>query len=436
MATVTAISTKGGGGGKKSLDYICRDDKTENKKFVTALNCSLPTAYQEFQNTRVMYGKTDGIRYYHFVQSHPSGYNIAPELAYKIAVEFAERAFPGHEVVVATHTDADHIHSHFVLNAVNADTGLKYNSNKFTLQDLRQLSDEICQKYGVTTLSKPEIHKQSNGITNGEYRVAMRGESWKMALSNTIDMVMKRARSKKQFRFYMKQMGYDVKWEDSRKYITYTCPNGRRCRDNKLHEAKYRKENMEYEFEIRRSERSLQAEYAGGTGHTNYGLRTGTQLAGGDITAETSDGYAVRCQGSDRRDNDICTDGTVPAKSADDIQSAAGTGEGDTGADVTKRDAQMKQYLQNQRTIYNQLLEQGKEIQEQTSQNVTAEVSKLNQTAKALESQAGSLNEQTLSQLKCSEEQSRSHGFRLLRLVVLIELLHLISSVVLLLWLR
>ena len=338
MATVTAISTKGGGGGKKSLDYICRDDKTESKKYVTALNCSLPTAYQEFKNTREMYGKTDGIKYYHFVQSHPSGYNIAPELAHKIAVEFAEKAFPGHEVVVATHTDADHIHSHFVLNAVNAETGLKYHSNKFTLQELRQLSDEICQKYGVTTLSKPEIHKQSNGITNGEYRVAMRGESWKMALSNTIDMVMKRAKSKKQFRFYMKQCGYDVKWEDSRKYITYTCPNGRRCRDNKLHEAKYRKENMEYEFEIRRSERSLQTEFRGDTGHTNYGLRPGTQLAGIDITAETADGYTVGSQGSDRRGDDICTDETVPAKSADDIRSTAGTGKGDTEADVAERD--------------------------------------------------------------------------------------------------
>lgn len=338
MATVTAISTKGGGGGKKSLDYICRDDKTEGKKYVTALNCSLPTAYQEFKNTREMYGKTDGVKYYHFVQSHPSIYKIEPALAHKIAVEFAERTFKDHEVVVATHTDADHIHSHFVLNAVNADTGLKYHSNKFTLQDLRQLSVEICQKYGVTTLSKPEIHKQSDGITNGEYRVAMRGESWKMNLINTIDTVMKRAKSKKQFRFYMKQCGYDVKWEDNRKYITYTCPNGRRCRDNKLHEAKYRKENMEYEFEIRRSERSLQTEFRGDTGHTNYGLRPGTQLAGADLAAETSNRYAVRCQGSDRRDNDIRTDGTVPGKSAENIRSAAGTGKGDSGADVTKRD--------------------------------------------------------------------------------------------------
>ena len=149
---------------------------------MTALNCSLPTAYQEFKNIREMYNKTDEVKYYHFVQSHQSGYKIEPALAHKIAVEFADRAFPGHEVVVATHTDADHIHSHFIFNAVNAETGLKYHSNKITLQDLRQLSDEICQKYGVTTLSKPEIHKQSNGITNGEYRVAMRGESYDLCL--------------------------------------------------------------------------------------------------------------------------------------------------------------------------------------------------------------------------------------------------------------
>ncbi len=338
MATVTAISTKGGGGGKKSLEYICRDDKTDNKKFVTALNCSLPTAYQEFKNTREMYNKTDGIRYYHFVQSHPSGYKIEPALAHKIAVEFAERAFKGHEVVVATHTDADHIHSHFVLNAVNAETGLKYHSNKFTLQDLRQLSDEICQKYGVTTLRKLEIHKQSDGITNGEYRVAMRGESWKMALVNTIDAVMKRAKSKKQFRFYMKQYGYDVRWEDSRKYITYTCPNGCKCRDNKLHEAKYRKENMKREFEIRRNKSRLQAELAGSTGHTDYGMRHRQQLAGSDLAAGIADGYAVGSSSSDGRNYDIRTDETISAKSADNIRSVIGTGEGDTGADVAERD--------------------------------------------------------------------------------------------------
>lgn len=403
MATVTAISTKGGGGGKKSLEYICRDDKTEGKKYVTALNCSLPTAYQEFKNTREMYGKTDGVKYYHFVQSHPSGYKIEPALTHKIAVEFAEKAFPGHEVVVATHTDVDHIHSHFILNAVNAETGLKYHSNKFTLQELRQLSDEICQKYGVTTLKQPELGKQTNGVTTGEYRCAMRQESWKMNLINTIDTVMKRAKSKKQFRFYMKQCGYDVKWEDSRKYITYTCPNGRRCRDNKLHEAKYRKENMEYEFEIRRNESSFKAEYSGAQDIPTM------------VCVQEHNWLALISQLK------LLSDMAIETKAR---------------ADATMTYEQMKWHLENQQTILDQVIERSLAIQKQTSQNVTAEVSKLDQAAEDLVSQAGRLNEQTLSQLKCSEEQSISLGFRLLRMVVLIEFLHLISSVALLLWLR
>ncbi len=57
----------------------------------------------------------------------------------------------------------------------------------------------------------------------------------------------------------MKRCGYGVRWEDDRKHITYTCykagkyPNGayRKCRDNKLSDEKYLKENMEYEFTIR-----------------------------------------------------------------------------------------------------------------------------------------------------------------------------------------
>ena len=45
--------------------------------------------------------------------------------------------------------------------------------------------------------------------------------------------------------------GYAVRWESTRKYITYTTPDGLKCRDNKLHEEKYCKEVMEHEFRIR-----------------------------------------------------------------------------------------------------------------------------------------------------------------------------------------
>ena len=321
MATVTAISTKGGGGGKATLEYICRDDKTDNKKYVTALNCSLPTVYQEFKNTREMYGKTGGIKYYHFVQSHPSGYEIQPELAHRIAVEFAEKSFKGYECVVATHIDAEHIHSHIVFNSVNADTGKKYHSNKFTLNDLRILSDEICQKYGVQTLEKPVVNQRTDGITTGEYRSAMKGESWKIDLINVIDEVMKQAKTQKQFCFLMRQRGYSVRWEDSRKYITYTCPNGKRCRDNRLHEPRYSKEMMLNEFKIRANEIGFEIQSGRSDEHTAGDLRSRQQLQSSDSSAYVTHPSGGTGQRESKSDYDCGANELSLGQSASDIQS-------------------------------------------------------------------------------------------------------------------
>ena len=45
--------------------------------------------------------------------------------------------------------------------------------------------------------------------------------------------------------------GYKVNFSDSRKYITYTTPEGKKCRDIKLYDDKFLKEMMENEFKIR-----------------------------------------------------------------------------------------------------------------------------------------------------------------------------------------
>ena len=344
MATVTAISTKGGGGGKATLKYICREDKTENGKYITTLNCSLPTVYQEFKNTCEMYGKTDGIKYYHFVQSHPSGYEIEPELAHRIAVEFAEKAFSGFECVVATHIDAEHTHSHIVFNSVNAETGMKYHSNKFTLNDLRSLSDEICQRYGVQTLQKPETNHQTNGITTAEYRSAMKGESWKIDLINTIDEVMKQAKTKKQFCFLMRQRGYSVRWESSRKYITYTCPNGKRCRDNRLHEPRYSREMMCNEFKIRSDEIGFKSESGRSDEHTASDICSGGKLESCDKSAFVTHPSDRTGQSRYESGYDFGTDGDVYEKSASDIRSGE-IGVQTHSADYIRADEQLSDEL-------------------------------------------------------------------------------------------
>ena len=237
--------TQTAGGMKNVLAYVTRTEKTksEDKQYVTALNCSAPTAYNEMLATKNAYHKNGGRMYYHLVQSFPKGDGTPPELAHRIAVELAEKAFGKYECVVATHIDREHIHSHFVFNSVSFEDGKKYHSNGNTVQELMDLSDEICIRYGVAVLDK-QPQKKKDVLSDREYRSAVRRESWKFQLMNAVTEVMKQAKSRKQFVFMMKQLGYSVGWEGSRKYITYTCPNGRKCRCAKLHGEKFTKELM------------------------------------------------------------------------------------------------------------------------------------------------------------------------------------------------
>lgn len=174
------------GGMKNVLGYISKDEKTkyEDKKFVTGLNCSPQSCYDEFNATKNMYNKNGGRMYYHMVQSFPKDYEIKPELAHKIAVELAEKAFGKYECVVATHIDREHIHSHFVFNSVSYEDGKKYHSDKQSVENLMKLSDEICVKYGVHVLDDPadKLKKKSEYVSDREYRAGIKGESFKFEL--------------------------------------------------------------------------------------------------------------------------------------------------------------------------------------------------------------------------------------------------------------
>lgn len=54
----------------------------------------------------------------------------------------------------------------------------------------------------------------------------------------------------------MNKLGYQVNWTDTRKYITYTTPEGYKCRDNKLYDKKYSKGVLENEFRRIKEEQS------------------------------------------------------------------------------------------------------------------------------------------------------------------------------------
>ena len=255
MATFTAVKNRGGGRGALGgvLRYTQQDEKTlwEGQRLVSGWNCTAQSALSEMRLTKERYRKTDGRQYYHFVQSFAETDDLTPQEAHAIALELARREFPSFEVLVATHIDTDHLHSHLIVNSVSFQDGRKLHQSAADLQAHRLASDEICVAHGLDILPPPEKQVKQKRMGTREYRSAAKGESWKFRLMNTIDQCMRYAETREEFISLMESEGYQVRWTDSRKNITYTTPDGMKCRDDRLHELKYTKEVMEREFRIR-----------------------------------------------------------------------------------------------------------------------------------------------------------------------------------------
>ena len=254
MAIVHFVNYKRGTQSRSAMRgvmrYVMQEKKTawDGGPLISGINCQPQSVYDDFLNTKLLYHKDGGVMFYHMVQSFPKGTAFDPRQAHEAARRLAEY-FDGCEVLVCTHVDREHIHSHCVISSVNFDTGKKLHMAKEQLQELMRRNDAICLEMGLPVFDAPM--QQARGMSGAEYHTALKGQSWKLRLMNTIDECMKYAAGKDAFVSLMASEGYAARWESSRKYITYTTPDGMKCRDNKLHEEKYCKEAMEHEFRIR-----------------------------------------------------------------------------------------------------------------------------------------------------------------------------------------
>ena len=280
--------------------YVMQEKKTawEGGPLVSGINCQPQSVYDDFLNTKLLYHKDGGVMFYHMVQSFPKGAAVDPRQAHEAARRLAEY-FDGCEVLVCTHVDREHVHSHCVINSVNFETGKKLHMAKEQIQELMRRNDVICQEMGLPVF-EPTV-QQASGMSGAEYHTALKGQSWKLRLMNTIDACMKYAADKDAFVSLMESEGYAVCWESSRKYITYTTPDGLKCRDSKLHEEKYCKEAMEHEFRIR-------AELV------KRKLRRAAETDGGIEADESAEQRAAVCAAAD-------------AAHRDPVRSAAGDGQ-------------------------------------------------------------------------------------------------------------
>lgn len=243
--------------------YVCLKEKTllkdQGYQLITGQNCCTETAFAEFSSTKAQYKKNDQVQFYHYTQSFKVGLDISPQQAHEIALEFAKKNYPDFEVLIATHTDAPHIHSHFIINSVSFEHGKKLHQTPHTLRELRLSSDEICMAHGFEVLPTYTFGR-SKTLSRAQRKAQQRGDSWKDQLQQAIEFSMTRSSNKEDFIFNMERQGYFVKWTDTRKTITYTCPNGKSCRDDRLFGNKFSKVNMELEFDYRQQKKEIDKE--------------------------------------------------------------------------------------------------------------------------------------------------------------------------------
>lgn len=268
MAIVKAVSSKASI--KTAIEYVTKDEKTEDK-LVSGINCTPEYALEEMQATKELWNKTDGRTYKHFVQSYHPEDPITPEQAHKNALELAEKtkAFEGFEVLVATHVDKDHIHSHIIVNSVNMEDGHKLQWNKHDLAQMKELSNEQSKKQGLHISEKGktfkgEKRKETSAYTKEAYQQLKKAEAGELQ-SYIQDIALKvlqareTAQNKEDFIKSLEQVGIGVDWQDNHKYITFTdkdreAQGEKKCkiRNNKLenyYNIDLTKEGLENEFD-------------------------------------------------------------------------------------------------------------------------------------------------------------------------------------------
>lgn len=253
------------------FSYDTNPVKTNNKQFVTAINCKKEIALQQMILTKKQFNKEDKYIAWHGYQSFKPD-EVTPELCHEIGVKLAKQmwgcglpvatsdcdskqkhrpsreARPKFQIIVSTHLDKDHLHNHFCFNSVSFLDGKKYNYSKSEIQRLRNLSDELCKEYGLSVVKNDRQTKSPSRIL---YLAEKNNEPTKYNLMRTaIDEAIEISPAPKEFIKIMRKKGYIVYVNSERKYATIRSVNDSRNTRLKTLGEKYDWQNIVEQINI------------------------------------------------------------------------------------------------------------------------------------------------------------------------------------------
>ena len=314
MATIQLGNTKVA---NKLISYA--EKRAEER---SGVDCPPEYAKSQMKATRELWGKPDGIQAHHVIQSFKPG-EVTARQANEIGQELARSISKGHEAVIYTHTDKEHIHNHIIINAVNFENGSKYQSSKKDLHRIREESDRLCLEQGLSVVLKREAPVR---YTLAEKALLEKGESsWKDDIRTKIEEARDATVSYEEFKSYLSEK-HNIEVRERGKTTTYyDHANNKRVRDNKLG-SDYEREVIKDGFEKSVGyEESRHGEVGGSIGIPN-GERTGAgnpsdtltfsrERAGAIDASESRRGLSVdRAAGSRPERDDIPTGDREPRR--------------------------------------------------------------------------------------------------------------------------
>ena len=189
------------------IDYISNNNKTEEKLYVSGINCSVNTAYEEMITTKKHFNKTGGIIAFHSYQSFKED-EVTPEIAHSIGIQLADKMWGDRfQVIVATHLNTNHIHNHFVINSVSFVDGKKYYDTRTSYAELRKLNDMICEEHNLSFM---EEKKTKSGINYLNYQKKSDDSNYSKQTKQDIDIAIALSNSFNEFMNVLRNMNYEV----------------------------------------------------------------------------------------------------------------------------------------------------------------------------------------------------------------------------------
>lgn len=196
------------------VEYAANEMKTERRSYVSCLNCEEETAAHQFIETKKLWqrisgrDKMGGRVCFHGYQSFKAD-EVTAEVAHEIGVKLAQELWGDRfEVVVATHCNTGHYHTHFVLNSVSFADGLKFVNTPADYARMREVSDRLCREYGISVIE----HPSGKAKHYAEWQAEQNGKpTHRGSIRADIDRAILASTTERDFIRVMTEMGYQFK---------------------------------------------------------------------------------------------------------------------------------------------------------------------------------------------------------------------------------